>query len=69
MPPYLGDTLPVLASEQNRPGNAAGVLSLEEERFGLAVAETEDLGVTTDVEFTLHVISISPQQKIGHPQP
>ena len=51
--PYLRDTLLVLSAEENGPGDAAGVLALEEEGFGLAVLETEDLAVTTDVEFTL----------------
>lgn len=41
------------APEKNGPSNAAGVLSLEEQGLRLSVYETEDLGVTTDVEFTL----------------
>jgi hypothetical protein len=49
----LRDTLLVLATVQDSPGDAAGVLALEEERLGLAVLETEDLGVTTDEDLTL----------------
>jgi hypothetical protein len=49
----LRDTLAVLATEENSPCDAAGVLALEEEGLGLAVLETEDLGVTTDEELTL----------------
>ena len=49
----LRDTLAVLATEENSPGNAAGVLALEEERLGLAVLEAEDLAVATDVQLTL----------------
>jgi hypothetical protein len=50
---YLRDTLAVLSSVQNRPGDPAGVLSLQEERLGLAILESEDLAVTSDVELTL----------------
>ena len=50
----LRDTLAVLATVQNGPGNAAGVLALEEERLGLAVLEAEDLAVATDVQLTLN---------------
>jgi hypothetical protein len=50
---YLRDTLLVLSSEKDGPCNATRVLALEEERFGLAILESEDLAVTTDVEFAL----------------
>lgn len=50
---YLSDTLLVLATVQDSPGNATRVLALEEEGLGFAVLETEDLGVATDVELTL----------------
>lgn len=50
---YLRDTLAVLPAVENGPGNAAGVLALEEEGLGFAVLESEDLVVATDVEFTL----------------
>lgn len=50
---YLRDTLAVLSSEKNGPGDATGVLALEEKRLGLAVLESEDLAVASDVEFTL----------------
>jgi hypothetical protein len=52
---YLRDTLLVLSSEEDRPGDTAGVLALEEEGLGLAILETEDLAVTTDVELALYV--------------
>jgi hypothetical protein len=50
---FLRNTLAVLATEENGPCNATGVLALEEQRLGLAVLEAEDLGVATDVELTL----------------
>jgi len=43
----------VLATVESRPGDAARVLALEEEGFGLAVLEAEDLAVAADVEFAL----------------
>ena len=43
----------MLATVQNGPCDAAGVLALEEQRLRLAVLEAEDLAVTTDVDFTL----------------
>jgi hypothetical protein len=49
----LRDTLAVLATEENSPCDAAGVLALEEEGLGLSVLETEDLAVTTDEQLTL----------------
>lgn len=52
---YLRDTLLVLATVEDGPGDAAGVLALEEKRLGLAVLETEDLAVATDVQLTLKV--------------
>jgi hypothetical protein len=56
---YLRDTLAVLAAVQDSPGDAAGVLSLQEERLGLAVLESEDLAVATDVDFTLRQSPVS----------
>jgi hypothetical protein len=53
---YLRDTLLVLSSEQDGPCNATGVLALQEEGFGLAILESEDLAITTDVELALHTI-------------
>lgn len=50
---YLRDTLLVLATEENSPGNAAGVLALKEQRLGLALLEAEDLGVTADKDLAL----------------
>ena len=49
----LRDTLLVLATVENGPSNATGVLALKEERLGLAVLEAEDLGVPADVDLTL----------------
>jgi hypothetical protein len=43
----------VLPPEEDGPGNAAGVLALEEQRLGLAVLEAEDLAVAADVQLTL----------------
>ena len=53
MKSYFRDTLLVLSSVEDRPGDAAGIFSLEKERFGLAILEPEDLAVTADVEFAL----------------
>lgn len=50
---YLGDTLLVLSAEEDGPCDAAGVLALEEQGLGLALLETEDLAVATDVDLTL----------------
>lgn len=43
----------MLSAVQNGPSNATGVLSLQEQRLGLAILETEDLAVATDIDFTL----------------
>lgn len=50
---YLSDTLLVLATVKDGPGNATRVLALQEKGLGFAVLEAEDLGVATDVELTL----------------
>jgi hypothetical protein len=47
----------VLSPEKNSPGNAARVLALEEQRFGFAILESEDLAIATDVELSLYTIS------------
>lgn len=47
------DTLLVLATVEDSPGDAAGVLALEEEGLGLSILEAEDLAVATDVQLTL----------------
>ena len=52
---YLSDTLAVLATEEDSPGDAARVLSLQEQRLGLAILESEDLAVATDVKLTLQL--------------
>jgi hypothetical protein len=46
----------VLSSEKDGPCNATGVLALEEEGFGLAILESEDLAITTDVKLALYNI-------------
>lgn len=51
--PYLRNTLLVLSSEEDSPGNATGILALKEEGLGLAVLESEDLAIATDVELAL----------------
>jgi len=43
----------VLAAVQDGPCDAAGVLSLQEERLRLAVLESEHLAVAADVDLTL----------------
>lgn len=44
----------MLASVENGPCDAAGVLALKEEGLGFAVLESEDLAVATDVNLTLY---------------
>ena len=64
--PYLRDTLAVLAAVKGRPGDETGVLSLQEERLGLAVLEAEDLAVATDIDLTLqrkNPLAFHPLQK------
>lgn len=56
---YLRDTLLVLAAVEDGPGDAAGVLALEEEGLGFAILEAEDLAVATDVKFTLQTKDFS----------
>jgi len=55
---FLRDTLLVLSSEENGPGNATGVLALKEKGLGFAVLESEDLAVTTDVELALSRVDL-----------
>jgi hypothetical protein len=43
----------MLSSEENGPGDAAGIFALEKKGFCLAVLEAEDLAVTTDVKLAL----------------
>lgn len=43
----------MLATVEDGPCDAAGVLALEEEGLGLAALEAENLAVATDVDFTL----------------
>ena len=50
---YLRDSLAVLPAEEDSPGDATGVLALEEKRLGFAILETEGLAVATDEELTL----------------
>lgn len=49
----LRDTLLVLSSEKDGPCDSAGVLSLEEQRLGLSILESEDLAIATYVELAL----------------
>lgn len=48
----LSDSLLVLSSVKNGPGDSSGVLSLLEQRSGLGGVESEDLGVASDEEGT-----------------
>lgn len=43
----------MLSPVEGGPGNAAGVLALEEKALGLAALEAEDLAVATDIELAL----------------
>jgi hypothetical protein len=52
--PYLRDTLLVLSSEEDGPGDTARVLALQEQRLGFAILESEDLAIATDVELALY---------------
>jgi hypothetical protein len=49
----LRDTLLVHSSVEHRPCYSAGILALEEKRFGFAILETEDLAVASNVELAL----------------
>jgi hypothetical protein len=49
----LRDTLAVLATEENSPCDAAGVLALKEKGLGLSTLEAEDLAVATDEQLAL----------------
>lgn len=49
----LRDTLPVLPSVKCCPSNATWVLALKEQTLGLAILESEDLAVSTDIKFAL----------------
>jgi hypothetical protein len=51
----------VLATVEDSPGDAAGVLALEEEGLGLSILEAEDLAVATDVQLTLQF----PNKKVS----
>jgi hypothetical protein len=59
----------VLPPEQRRPGDPTWVLSLEEKAFGLAILESEDFAVTTDVELALYFKKLLRQRvsNIFHP--
>ncbi len=60
---YFGDTFAVLSSEEDGPGDSAGVLALEEEGFCFAVLEAEDFVVAADVEFALCVSELVNRTK------
>lgn len=55
----LGDALAVLATVEDSPRDAAGVLALLEQRLRLGRLESEDLRVTTDEEAALFVSFLS----------
>ena len=44
----------MLSSEKHSPRYSSRVLSLKKEGFGLAILESEDLAVTSDIELALH---------------
>lgn len=46
----------MLSSEKDGPCNATGILALQEEGLGLAILESEDLAIATDVELALYAI-------------
>jgi hypothetical protein len=50
---YLRNTLLMHPPKQHRPSYSSRVLALQEQRLGLAILETEHLGVASDVEFAL----------------
>lgn len=49
------DTLAVLTTVKDGPGNSARVLALKKEGLGLSILEAEDLAVATDVQLTLYI--------------
>jgi len=55
----LVNTLLLLATEQNSPGNPSRVLTLQEERFRLSVHEAENLRVTTYKELSLGGVDLA----------
>ena len=55
----LRDTLLVHPSVEHCPGYSSRVLSLQEEGFGLAILESEDFAVASDVELALLEWSVS----------
>ena len=61
----------MLSSVKHGPGYSSRVLALEEEGFGLAILESEDLAVTTDVELALLMPSanVRPIVMFHHPPP
>jgi hypothetical protein len=60
-PTNLRDTLLVLPPVQGRPRDPTRVLALQEKTLGLAILESENLAVTTDVELALeNSVSIRP---------
>lgn len=56
----------MLSSEKDGPCNTTGILALQEEGFGLAILESEDLAITTDIELALH-IKLSAFQHLRDP--
>lgn len=63
------DTLAVLATVKDGPGNATRVLALEEKGLGLSILEAEDLAVATDVQLTLYINRILVYFHHSKPRP
>lgn len=55
----------MLSSEEDGPGYAARIFTLQEERFGLAILEAEDFAVASDVQLALFKILSVNCPKLG----
>jgi hypothetical protein len=53
----------VLSPVEDGPGNAARVLALKEKALALAILESEDFAVSSNVEFTLPPTSVPLNQR------
>ncbi len=62
---HLRDTFLVLPAIESCPCDSARVLTLQKERFRLATLETENLVVTTDVDFSLSIVRSHGQRSHG----
>ena len=63
--PYLRDTLFVLSSEKDGPGNTTGILALEEERLSLSILKSKDLAITTNIELALYPTQLASPSYIN----